>query len=133
MNNNPKYTIATLGSHSSLQILKGAKDEGFSTLLVTTENRISFYRRFGFIDYIIGVTAYLQYFYSPITKTVELLGVDRRYETNVDGLGRIPLSGQEGLDIQPSYVVVANSPLVIRESLLPEVYVMGERIIKASQ
>lgn len=28
------YTIATLGSHSSLQILKGAKDEGFKTLCI---------------------------------------------------------------------------------------------------
>ena len=26
-----KYTIATLGSHSALQILKGAHDEGFKT------------------------------------------------------------------------------------------------------
>ncbi len=253
------YTIATLGSHSALQILKGAKDEGFSTLVITTKNRESFYQRFPFIDtittiasfkgfpslekklkskkviiiphgsfvahlgitgnkkmqlpyfgnkhvldweadrelqkkwltkarittpqhftkisdatfpvivktfgaaggqgyfyaknkkdfatkvkkmgteqyviqqYVIGVTAYLQYFYSPITKKVELLGVDRRYETNVDALGRIPLSGQEGLDINPSYVVVGNSPLVLRESLLPEAYDMGERIIQASK
>ena len=29
-----KLTIATLGSHCSLQVLKGAKDEGFRTLLV---------------------------------------------------------------------------------------------------
>jgi 5-formaminoimidazole-4-carboxamide-1-(beta)-D-ribofuranosyl 5'-monophosphate synthetase len=27
------FTIATLGSHSALQILKGAKDEGFKTLV----------------------------------------------------------------------------------------------------
>ncbi|MRN61886.1 MAG: DUF1246 domain-containing protein, partial [Nitrosopumilales archaeon] len=25
------YSIATLGSHCSLQVLKGAKDEGFET------------------------------------------------------------------------------------------------------
>ena len=28
------YTIATLGSHSALQILKGAHDEGFKTLAI---------------------------------------------------------------------------------------------------
>ena len=28
------YTIATLGSHSALQILKGARDEGFRTLVI---------------------------------------------------------------------------------------------------
>ncbi|MBV8601178.1 MAG: DUF1246 domain-containing protein, partial [Candidatus Eremiobacteraeota bacterium] len=29
------YTIATLGSHSALQILKGAHDEGFRTLAIS--------------------------------------------------------------------------------------------------
>jgi 5-formaminoimidazole-4-carboxamide-1-(beta)-D-ribofuranosyl 5'-monophosphate synthetase len=29
-----QYTIATLGSHSALQILKGAHDEGFPTLAI---------------------------------------------------------------------------------------------------
>ena len=35
-------TIATLGSHSALQILKGAKDEGFNTLLVCEEKGLAF-------------------------------------------------------------------------------------------
>jgi 5-formaminoimidazole-4-carboxamide-1-(beta)-D-ribofuranosyl 5'-monophosphate synthetase len=239
------YTIATLGSHSSLQILHGAKTEGFETLIITTPDRESFYKRFWFIDevltvptfsafpeieetlikrnviliphgsfvahlgieqnkkmrvpyfgnkkildwesdrnlqrewlhaanitmpkqvdvltddvkfpiivktfgaaggrgyfyaknkadfdekvkslngqkyviqeYIIGVTLYVHYFYSPLTNEVEVMSMDRRYETNVDSLGRIPLHGQEGLDIEQSYVVVGNSPLVVRESML---------------
>ncbi len=254
-----KYTIATLGSHSALQILKGAKDEGFRTLIVTTHDRESFYKRFKFIDkiltvksfseykkiesqlkdenviliphgsfvaymgaennkkisipyfgnksvldweqdrqmqrdwlkkagvnvprqfddvedvtypvivktygaaggkgyfyardkadfqkkvkglktdqfviqeYIIGVTLYVAYFYSPITNEIEVMSMDRRYETNVDSLGRIPLHGQQGLDIEPSYVVVGNQPLIIRESLLPEVYAMGERVVEMSK
>lgn len=84
-------------------------------------------------EYVIGVTLYIHYFYSPLKNEVEILSMDRRYETNVDGLGRIPLSGQEGLVIEPSYVVVGNSPLTLRESLLPEAYNMGEKIIKASR
>lgn len=253
------YTIATLGSHSALQILKGAKDEGFKTLLITTPNRVEFYKRFLFIDevvnvptffdykiiekkikdkktvliphgsfmaylgvegnkkikipyfgnkkvlaweadrqkqrkwlkeadinlpkqfadvedinypvivksygaaggkgyfyarnqedflakmkefktkdfviqeYIIGNTLYIHYFYSPLTKKLEILSMDKRYESNVDSLGRIPLTGQEGLAIEPSYVVVGNSPLVLRESLLPEAFAMGERVVKTSQ
>jgi 5-formaminoimidazole-4-carboxamide-1-(beta)-D-ribofuranosyl 5'-monophosphate synthetase len=47
------FTIATLGSHSALQILKGGKDEGFRTLLVSTPKRAEFYRRFPFVDDII--------------------------------------------------------------------------------
>lgn len=253
------YTIATLGSHSSLQILHGAKQEGFKTLIVTTNERESFYNRFKFInkiitvkhfnqfkkiedqlknkpiilvphgsfvaylgtennkklkipyygnksvldwegdrsmqrewlmharinmpkqfndlpdvrypvivktygaaggkgyfyardrrdflkkvkslgtedfviqEYVIGVTLYIHYFYSPITKEIEIMSMDRRYETNVDGLGRIPLLGQQGLEIEPSYVVVGNSPLVLRESLLPEAIAMGEAVVQSSK
>lgn len=258
-NSKTQYTIATLGSHSALQILKGAKDEGFSTLIITTPDRQSFYKRFGFIDqdivipsykqffqidtqlrkqnviliphgsfvaylgvegnkkihtpyfgnkkvldwegnrhkqiewlaaakinlpkifsdsakidrpvivkafgaeggmgyfiahnktdfdqkiknfkhkeyliqeYMVGVPVYLHYFYSPLTKTVELLSVDRRYETNVDAIGRIPAQNQMAFPVEPSFVVVGNSALVVRESMLPEAYDMAERFIAASQ
>jgi 5-formaminoimidazole-4-carboxamide-1-(beta)-D-ribofuranosyl 5'-monophosphate synthetase len=253
------YKIATLGSHSALQILKGAKDEGFSTICIVTPDRVSLYNRFKFIDkiikiptfadfpkienslikektiiiphgsfvaylgleenkkmevpyfgnkavldwesdrlkqrewlekanvpvprrfakaseidvpvlvkaygaagghgyffaknkqefrakiksfkskqyiiqeYVIGVSAYIHYFYSPLTGNLEVLSIDRRYETNVDSLGRIPSHNQAGLGIEPSFVVVGNSPLVLRESLLSHAFEMGERTIEASK
>ena len=49
---NSRY-IMTLGSHCSLQVLKGAKDEGFCTLLICEEKRLSLYKRFKFIDKLI--------------------------------------------------------------------------------
>ena len=250
---NNQYTISTLGSHSALQILKGARDEGFKTLVIALNKQISFYKRYPFIDeivgvnafsefpeieekfknkkiiiiphgsfvaylgmegnkkmslpyfgnkkvldfefdrvkqgewlkksgintpeeyknindvkfpviiksfgaaggkgyflvnnkqnltdkiklfkgkqfiiqqYIVGVPLYIHYFYSPLTKKLEILSMDRRYETNVDALGRIPFN------VDPSYVVVGNSPLVLRESMLPEAYEMGEKVVKKSQ
>lgn len=256
---NKQYIIATLGSHSALQILKGAKDEGFKTLVITTPKSTEFYKTFPFIDefieipsfadfpsiegqlieknviliphgsfvaylgfqknkemkvmyygnkhvldweedrlkqrqwlqeaninvpkqfktvddinypvivksygaaggkgyfyarnqedyedkiqhmgdkqfiiqeYVIGVPMYVHFFYSPLTKKLEIMSIDRRYETNVDSLGRIPLAGQEGLKIEPSYVVVGNAPLVLREGMLVEAYNMGHRVIDASK
>lgn len=253
------YTIATLASHSCLQILKGAKDEGLQTLAVAIPKSASFYKRFKFIDdvveiesfakfyevqkslfkknviiiphgsfvaylgkgydkklelahygnkkvleweddrikqgewlqkaglrqpriftkpseidrtvmvklhgakggsgyfivrnkqefekkiaslsgqkyiiqeYIVGVPVYLQFFYSRITKEVELLGIDRRYESNVDGIGRLPASFQDSHNSEPSYTVVGNFPIAIRESLLPEAYKMAEQVIAISQ
>jgi len=264
---NPQY-IMTLGSHCSLQVLKGAKDEGFQTLLLCEEKRVSLYKRFKFIDKLVvlnnfkdmlehefqkglidmynpiliphgtlvssipvdslekvkipifgnkwilrweadrllkqrlmdesllstpkqvlskndidglcivklhgaaggkgyflvtdkksfeaqsqklvesnvidseedlfiqkyanGVPVYLQFFYSPIENELELLGVDRRYETDIDGIGRIPAKYQLSSDLVPSYTVVGNSPIVLRESLLPEVYSIGERFVSAA-
>lgn len=251
--------IATLGSHSALQILKGARDEGFKTICVATPDRVSLYSRFNFIDkilkipsfsdfpkiekkliaekavviphgsfvaylglsvnkkmkvsyfgnkkvldwesdrlkqrlwmekagvpvpkrfrkaseidrpvmvksygaagghgyffaknkkefqarfknfhakeyiiqeYVIGVPLYIHYFYSPISRNLEILSIDKRYETNVDSLGRIPSQNQQGLGIEPSFVVVGNSPLTLRESLLAEAFEMGERVVKTSQ
>src|SRR3989338_5453072 len=50
------YTIVTLGSHSALQILKGAKQEGFKTSVVCTHDRIPLYKSYeNFIDEILIV------------------------------------------------------------------------------
>jgi len=84
-------------------------------------------------EYIIGVPAYIHYFYSPLSGKLEIMSMDRRYETNVDSLGRIPAAAQENMNIDPSYVVVGNSPLVLRESMLAEAYRMGEDVVRVSQ
>jgi 5-formaminoimidazole-4-carboxamide-1-(beta)-D-ribofuranosyl 5'-monophosphate synthetase len=84
-------------------------------------------------EYIIGVPVMLHYFASPLTGTIEFLAADRRYETNVDSLGRIPTENQAGLQIVPTFVRVGNVPVAIRESLLSEVYRMGERLVEVSR
>lgn len=254
-----KAVIGTLGSHTALQILKGAKDEGFPTLLVTLPKHKSFYSTFPFIDeiitipyfsefpsieqelikkkviliphgsyvaylgfeknknmkvpyfgnkevlnweenrlkqrewllasgivmprqfelnenivypvivkshgaaggggyflakdkvdldkkiktfgpkkyviqeYKIGVPLYIHYFYSPLTDKLEIMSMDRRYETNVDAIGRVPFDMQKNIEIEPSFVVVGNSELVLREGMLSTAYDMGRRVIETSK
>ena len=77
--------------------------------------------------------AYLQYFYSPLNEKLEFFGVDKRHESDIDALARIPADVQMNSDKVPSFNVIANSPLVLRESLLDEVYSMGERFVDASK
>ena len=84
-------------------------------------------------EYNSGVLAYLQYFYSPLDKKLEFFGVDKRHESDIEGLARIPAQQQMDIDNVPSFNVIANSPLVLRESLLDEVYSMGERFVEASK
>jgi 5-formaminoimidazole-4-carboxamide-1-(beta)-D-ribofuranosyl 5'-monophosphate synthetase len=92
-------------------------------------------------EYVLGTRYYLHYFYSPIKDegyklskgTMELLSIDRRDETNIDEMYK--LGSQEELkklDIYPSFVVTGNVPLTIRESLLKEVFNMGEKVIEKS-
>lgn len=83
--------------------------------------------------YVVGVTLYIHYFQSVVDDRLEILSMDRRYETNVDGLGRLPSALQQDLGVSPSYVVAGNSPLVLRESMLEDAYAMGERVVAASR
>ena len=80
-------------------------------------------------EYIIGVTMYPHFFYSIIYDRVEMLGIDRRYETNVDALGRL---NQCNRSIEPSYKVVGNQALIARESIVPQILEYGDRLRNAS-
>ena len=83
-------------------------------------------------EYTSGVLAYPQFFYSPLKKELEFFGIDKRHESNIEGLARIPAENQLKMEKFTSFNVIANSPLVLRESLLDEVYKMGENFVNAS-
>jgi 5-formaminoimidazole-4-carboxamide-1-(beta)-D-ribofuranosyl 5'-monophosphate synthetase len=84
-------------------------------------------------EYIVGAHVYIHYFYSPITKELEVMGFDKRYESNVDSVGRISAKDQIDLNIETSYNIMGNIPIVVRESLLPEIFDMGDRVVAASK
>ncbi len=91
-------------------------------------------RKYVLQEYIIGVPLFIHYFYSSLTNEIEIMGMDIRYESNVDSLGRITARDQILLPkIDPSYVIVGNIPVVVRESFLPRLIEMGENVVKASQ
>ena len=84
-------------------------------------------------EYILGVNAYFQYFRSLLNGDVELLGMDKRYESTVDTLGRIPARDQLQIDLTPTYTIIGNIPITLRESLLPEVLRMGDSVTRVSE
>jgi 5-formaminoimidazole-4-carboxamide-1-(beta)-D-ribofuranosyl 5'-monophosphate synthetase len=83
-------------------------------------------------EYVIGTRFYPHYFYSPLTDRVELLSMDIRYESNIDGISRLSCILRDRHP-EPSFVVTGNLPVVIRESLLPRVLEMGQKVIEASK
>ncbi len=84
-------------------------------------------------EYVVGVPVYPHYFYSKLNRELELMSVDRRYESNADAIGRIPAKEQLGLELGTNYTVIGNIPLVLRESLLMDVIEAGERVIKTAE
>ncbi len=83
-------------------------------------------------EYVVGANVYLSFFYSPMMDRVELISIDRRYEP-VDGLGRIPASVQIKSNVTPTYTVIGNFPLVLRESLLVKVLESAKAVVDVSK
>lgn len=84
-------------------------------------------------EYIVGAPIYIHYFYSSLTGELEVMSFDKRYESNVDSVGRISAKDQLDLNIETSYNITGNMPLVVRESLLTPIFEMGEQVIAASK
>lgn len=92
-------------------------------------------------EFILGTRYYIHFFYSPIKSegyrlskgSLEMLGIDRRVESNADEIFRIgSMNELAEAGIYPSFVVTGNLPLVLRESLLPRAFELGERVVETS-
>ena len=84
-------------------------------------------------EYITGTPVYIHFFYSPINEKLEIMGCDRRYESDIDGIGRIPAEFQKSMVNDPSFTVIGNIPIVLRESILAKIYTLGKSLIRASK
>lgn len=89
--------------------------------------------------YIIGPIFNFDFFYSPIEERgekIELLGIDWRFETSLDGHVRLPAEQQLSLDEEqriPEYTVVGHNSATLRESSLREAFDLAEKYVKATQ
>jgi 5-formaminoimidazole-4-carboxamide-1-(beta)-D-ribofuranosyl 5'-monophosphate synthetase len=86
--------------------------------------------------YIIGPVFNLDFFYSPLTERIELLGIDWRFETSLDGHVRLPARQQLALNEQqmnPEYTVCGHNSATLRESLLEKVFELAEMYVDATK
>jgi len=90
-------------------------------------------------QYIIGPVFNLDFFRSPLERIgeqLELLGVDWRFETSLDGFCRLPGKQQVELEndgIIPEYTVCGHNSATLRESLLENAFAMAEKYIEATK
>lgn len=84
-------------------------------------------------EYIVGVPLYVHYFYSKMNNELEIMGFDKRYESNVDSIGRIAAKDQINLELETSYNIIGNIPISIRESMLPQFFEMGWKVVRSSE
>ena len=63
---------------------------------------------------------YVHYFYSPLTDELEIMSMDKRYESNADSIGRIRAEDQLASNIHTSYTIVGNMVAPALNTLLIE-------------
>ncbi len=80
-------------------------------------------------EYVVGAHFNFNFFYSPIHQEVELLGIDTRRQTNIDGFLRLPADQQLELlkMMQPTTIECGHIACTLRESLLEQALEMGQR------
>jgi 5-formaminoimidazole-4-carboxamide-1-(beta)-D-ribofuranosyl 5'-monophosphate synthetase len=89
--------------------------------------------------YVVGPVFNFNFFFSPLAPRadgLELLGVDERRESSLDGLVRLPAAQQLELPEMariPEYTVVGHGSLTVRESILEEVFRLGEKFVDAAR
>lgn len=89
--------------------------------------------------YVIGPVFNFDFFYSPLAKQgekLELLGIDWRFETSLDGHVRLPAAQQLSLNEEqknPVYIVIGHNAATLRESSLNRIFPIAEKFIKATQ
>ncbi len=86
--------------------------------------------------YVIGPVFNLDLFYSPLLKQIELIGVDWRFESSLDGHVRLPAPQQmilNDMQINPEYTVCGHNSATLRESLLDKVFELAEKYVAATQ
>ncbi|MCD6230074.1 MAG: formate--phosphoribosylaminoimidazolecarboxamide ligase family protein [Candidatus Diapherotrites archaeon] len=87
--------------------------------------------------YVIGPVFNLDFFYSPLSEGgLELLGVDWRFESSLDGHVRLPADQQLALNESqktPEYTVCGHNSATLRESLLEKAFELGEKYVDAAK
>ncbi len=86
-------------------------------------------------EFILGAQVNFNFFYSPLTEELELLGTDTRRQTNIDGILRLTAAEQQEVlkYSKPQYVETGHVAVTIKESLLEKAFAIGEQFVAAAK
>lgn len=86
-------------------------------------------------EFIVGAPINFNFFYSPLTQELELLGTDTRRQTNLDGFLRLP-AHEQGKALQSipfKMIETGHIAVTVKESILEKAFDLGEKFVKATQ
>jgi len=82
-------------------------------------------------EFIVGAPVNFNYFYSPLTGELELMGTDTRRQTNLDGFLRMTADQQtQALQEVPLKMIeTGHIACTVKESILEKAFEMGEKFV----
>ncbi|MEM0313859.1 MAG: DUF1297 domain-containing protein, partial [Candidatus Bathyarchaeia archaeon] len=81
-------------------------------------------------EYVIGAKFNANFFWSPLTDEIDLLGFDRRIQTDLDGVLDLPAQEQLELNMPTQNIEIGHMGATIRESQLEKIFEAGERFVE---
>ena len=86
-------------------------------------------------EFIVGSLVNFNYFYSPLSKRLELLGTDTRRQTNLDGILRLTAQNQQALQcaLEPKLEESGHIAVTVLESMLEKVFALGDQFVATTQ
>lgn len=86
-------------------------------------------------EFVVGAPFNFNMFYSPLSEEVELLGIDTRRQTNLEGIMRIPATHQTEVlkHLELRTIEAGHIACTLRESLLERVFELAEKLVKVTK
>ncbi len=81
-------------------------------------------------EYVIGAKFNANLFWSPVTDEIDLLGFDRRIQTDLDGVLDLPAQEQLELNIPTQNIEIGHMGATMRESQIEKVFEAAEKFVK---
>jgi 5-formaminoimidazole-4-carboxamide-1-(beta)-D-ribofuranosyl 5'-monophosphate synthetase len=82
-------------------------------------------------EYVIGAKFNANLFWSPLTDEIDLLGFDRRIQTDLDGILDLPAQEQLELNVPTQNIEIGHMGATMRESQIEKIFEAGERFVNA--
>jgi 5-formaminoimidazole-4-carboxamide-1-(beta)-D-ribofuranosyl 5'-monophosphate synthetase len=81
-------------------------------------------------EYIIGAKFNANFFWSPLTDEIDLLGFDKRIQTDLDGVLDLPAAEQLEFRIATQNIEIGHLGVTMRESQIEKIFAAGERFVE---
>jgi 5-formaminoimidazole-4-carboxamide-1-(beta)-D-ribofuranosyl 5'-monophosphate synthetase len=80
-------------------------------------------------EYVIGAKFNANLFWSPLTDEIDLLGFDRRIQTDLDGILDLPAQEQLELNIPTQNIEIGHMGATMRESQIEKIFEAAEKFV----